>query len=274
MQQSHKSDDNSPTSHSTLTHETDNQVPDANHPLDCIYFDYDDHDSDDDPSTTTPAIPQQHPPHIVRPITLSQTPPIAMDTSKIYTRNAHGLWCQAHDCEGNIITNCEHDTTKLEYLVHGMRVDNIDVWLIQETWLENNDYDTVIGGYHHFKHNSPIGTTGRDHLFRGVARIILSPRYFLAWKAAGSPSPITTGHTGGFAGQFIGLNLEFDSFDSPGRQVKGTLCSLFLASVYHPCHNAPHKQFLETKLDSPQSFTAFQPHHWCRHQCQSWTIRL
>ncbi len=54
-----------------------------------------------------------------------------------------------------------------------MRVDNIDAWLVQETWLDDDDFDTDIEGYHLFRHNSPIGTTGRDHLFRGIA-IILS----------------------------------------------------------------------------------------------------
>jgi hypothetical protein len=143
-----------------------------------------------------------------------------MDISRIYTQNAHGLWCRARDCEGNIIANCEHDTTKLEYLVHRMQFDDINAWLIQETWLEEDVFNTDIGGYHLFRHNSLVGTTGRDHLFCGVA-IILSPRYFLAWKAAGSPSPITMGPTGDFAGQFIGLNLKFDCLDSRGRHVKG-----------------------------------------------------
>jgi hypothetical protein len=126
-----------------------------------------------------------------------------------------------------------------------MQVDNINAWLVQELWLEEDDFNTDIGGYHLFRHNSPVGTTRRNHLFCGVA-IILSPRYFLAWKAAGSLSPITTGPTGGFTGQFIGLNLKFDCFDSLGRQVKGKLLSLFLASVYHPCHDAPHEQLLKT----------------------------
>ncbi len=62
---------------------------------------------------------------------------------------------------------------------------------VKNTWLEEDEFDTVIGGYHVFRHNSPIDSTGRNHLFRGVA-IVLSPRYYLAWRAAGSPSPITT----------------------------------------------------------------------------------
>ena len=126
-----------------------------------------------------------------------------------------------------------------------MRTHDIDAWLIQETWLEEDDFDTVIGGYHVFRHNSPVDSTGRNHLFRGVA-IVLSPRYYLAWRAAGSPSPITTASPGEFAGRFIGLNLKFDCFDSHGRRVKGKTMSIFLASVYHPCHDTPHEKFTET----------------------------
>ncbi len=80
-----------------------------------------------------------------------------------------------------------------------MRFDDIDAWFIQETWLENDNYNTIIGGYHLFRHNSPVGSTGRRHLFRGVA-IVLSPRFYLAWKAAGSTPPITMDPTGNFAG--------------------------------------------------------------------------
>ena len=46
-----------------------------------------------------------------------------------------------------------------------MQIDDIDAWLVQETWLEDDDYDTVVGGYHIFHHNSPVSSTGRDHLF-------------------------------------------------------------------------------------------------------------
>ena len=205
--------------------------------------DIDDNDADDDTDDDTSSSPISTT-TITRPA-IQHTPPTAMDISKIYTQNAHGLWCRARDREGNIINNCERDTTKLEHLIHRMRTDDIDAWLVQETWLEENDFDTVIGGYHVFRHNAPIDSTGRNHLFRGVA-IILSPRYYLAWRAAGSPSPITTASTGEFAGRFIGLNLKFDCFDSHGRRVKGKSISIFLASVYHPCHDIPHEKFIET----------------------------
>jgi hypothetical protein len=61
-----------------------------------------------------------------------------------------------------------------------MWFNDIDAWFVQEMWLEDDDFNTTIGGYHLFRHNSPIDKTGHDHLFRGVA-IILSPRYFLVW---------------------------------------------------------------------------------------------
>jgi hypothetical protein len=164
----------------------------------------DDNDTDDDTDDDTSSSPISTN-TITRP-NIQHTPPTAMGISKIYTHNAHGLWCRARDRDGNIINICERDTTKLEHLIHRMRTDDIDAWLVQETWSEENDFDTVIGGYHVFRHNSPIDSTGRNHLFRGVT-IILSPRYYLAWRAAGSPSPITTASTGEFAGRFIGLNL-------------------------------------------------------------------
>jgi hypothetical protein len=60
-----------------------------------------------------------------------------------------------------------------------MQADDIDAWLVQETWLEENYYSKYIGGYHLFWHNSPVESIGCNHLFHGVA-IILSPRIYLA----------------------------------------------------------------------------------------------
>jgi hypothetical protein len=234
---------NDPTADNTI-HHPDNTPPDADHPhtTDDIFLDYIDHKADGVPPS--PTDPHQHPLPIIRPIIPSHPPSFTMDISKPYTQNAHGLWCQQPDCDGNIIANCERNLTTLEHLVHCMRVDDIDAWFVQETWLEDDDFNTAIGDYHLFRHNSLIGTTEHDHLFRGVA-IIFSPRYFLAWRTAGLPPPITTGSTGDFAGQFIGLNLKFDCFNSFGRRVKGKSLSIFLASVYHPCHDASHEQFLK-----------------------------
>ena len=87
-----------------------------------------------------------------------------MDICKIITQNVHGLWCRSRNGDGSIIPNCERNMTKLEYLPYRMRCDDIDAWLVQETWLEDNDFDTNIGGYHMFRTNSSIGDTGHNHL--------------------------------------------------------------------------------------------------------------
>jgi hypothetical protein len=126
-----------------------------------------------------------------------------------------------------------------------MRTHDIDAWLLQETWLEDDIADMDIGGYHIFGHNSPIGPTVRDHLFQGVA-ILLSPRYYSAWKAAGAMPPITTDPTGDFVGRFIGLTLKFDSVNSHGKKVRGKSLTILLSSVYHPCHDLLHEHFIET----------------------------
>jgi hypothetical protein len=76
-----------------------------------------------------------------------------------------------------------------------MKLKDIDVYFVQETWLEGDVFDKIINGYHFFRHNGGVG----NHNFRGVP-IILSPRYHEGWKAAGARPPITTDATGEFAG--------------------------------------------------------------------------
>jgi hypothetical protein len=75
------------------------------------------------------------PPTTLITTTSSHEPRYLMDISKIYTQNAHGLWCRPRDSAGNVIPNSERDNTKLEHAIHRMRTNNIDAWLIQETWL-------------------------------------------------------------------------------------------------------------------------------------------
>jgi hypothetical protein len=47
-------------------------------------------------------------------------------------------------------------------------------------------------------------------------------------------------------GRFLGFALRFDSFDGRGQCVKRKSLSLFLSSVYHPCHDTPHEKFINT----------------------------
>ena len=37
-----------------------------------------------------------------------------------------------------------------------MKLKEIDVYLIQETWLEGDVYDETINGYHVFRHNGGV----------------------------------------------------------------------------------------------------------------------
>jgi hypothetical protein len=168
--------------------------------------------------------------------------------TKIYNQNVQGLWCCSRDPEGNILIDSLPDTTKLENLINKMRQDNIGAWLVRETWEEGNHFDVEIGGYHIFRHNCTPGENGRSHLFKGVI-IIISPLFYNAWRAAGSPFPMMTATTDKFAGRFISMTVQFDCYDSHGRCIKGKAMKCVLTSVYHPCNNDDHAQFCDT-LDS------------------------
>ncbi len=135
--------------------------------------------------------------------------------SKILTQNAHGLRRCARDNEGNLCPNLPHDYTRYEHLITNMKLKNIDVYFIQETWLEGDVFDKTINGYHIFRHNREVG----NHNFHGVA-IILSPRYHKGWKATGARPPITTNAKGEFAGRFISLNIKLASNDRTGKNVR------------------------------------------------------
>jgi exonuclease III len=50
-----------------------------------------------------------------------------------------------------------------------MKLKQLDVYFVQETWLEGDVFNEIINGYHGFHHNGKLG----NHNFRGVA-IILS----------------------------------------------------------------------------------------------------
>ncbi len=94
-----------------------------------------------------------------------------------------------------------------------MHQNDVGAWLIQETCEEGDEFDVEVRGYHIFQHNATRGECGCQHLFKGVA-IILSPLFYAAWKASGSPPPITMEDD--FAGRLLKLNVKFDSFDTKG----------------------------------------------------------
>jgi hypothetical protein len=89
-----------------------------------------------------------------------------------------------------------------------MKTKNLDVYFVQETWLKDDVFDKVINGYHVFRHNGKLG----NHNFCGVA-IILSPRYYEGWKAAGATPSTPTDATGEFMGRYISITVKLDSND-------------------------------------------------------------
>jgi hypothetical protein len=128
--------------------------------------------------------------------------------SKIFTQNAHGLRCCPQDLDGNIRPNDPHNYTRYKNLITTMKLKQLDVYFVQETWLEGDVFGEIINKYHVFHHYGGLG----NHNFHGVA-IILSPCYHEGWKAAGARPPITTDASGEFAGRFISINITLASND-------------------------------------------------------------
>jgi hypothetical protein len=127
-----------------------------------------------------------------------------------------------------------------------MASKQLDVYFVQETWIEGDDFETEIRGYHVFRHNRALGS----NLHRGVA-IILSPRYYDGWKAAGGKSPVVLPQEDEFFGRFIGLTIKLNCWNSRGRKINGgkwkiNSLEISLISAYHPCHTKDeHSQFLD-----------------------------
>jgi hypothetical protein len=133
-----------------------------------------------------------------------------------------------------------------------MKTDQLDIYFIQETWLEDEAFDEVINKYHVFRHNGSQG----NHNFRGVA-IILSPQYYKGRKAAGARPPITTNATGKFAGQFISINIALTSNNRLGKQIRGKQAHKKLALTLHLY--TTHAQKQETTKCIPASLIPSTP---------------
>jgi hypothetical protein len=148
--------------------------------------------------------------------------------SNIRTQNVHDIKHRKIDSENRHIPN-EYDYTKIEHIVGTMKELNIDAYFLQETWWEDNKFDEVINGYHMFRHNASLG----NHNYKGVA-IILSPRYYEGWIAAGKQEP----KVGKSVGRIISLTIKLECNNQHGHKVKGKngkkYISLSLVSAYHP----------------------------------------
>ena len=86
-----------------------------------------------------------------------------------------------------------------------MKMKNLDIYFIQNTWLEDDAFDVDVGGYHVFCHNGSLG----NNLHHGVA-IVLSPRYYAGWKTGGASPPLTTDAHNEFVGRFISITVKLE----------------------------------------------------------------
>jgi hypothetical protein len=102
-----------------------------------------------------------------------------------------------------------HDYTRYEHLIASIKTKSLNVYCVQETWLEGDTFNEVINGYHIFRHNGGKG----NHNFCGVT-IILSPQYYNGWKNASARPPITTDVAGEFAGRYISINVSLKTYDN------------------------------------------------------------
>jgi hypothetical protein len=186
---------------------------------------------------------------VQRQATLSLSTSWGFIISKIFTQNAHDLRCCPCNQDGNIHPHDPHDYTRYEHLIATMKLKQLNVYFVQETWLEGDIFDEIINGYHVFCHNGKLG----NHTFCSIA-IILSLLYHEGWKAAGAWPPTTTNANGKFMGRFISINITLAGNNRVGKQVQGKQgnkqLSLTLASIYHPCtktgNNDTYLWFLDT----------------------------
>jgi hypothetical protein len=226
----------------------------------------DDNKDDDDLSNNNRATP---PTNAVAPHRKALPPPHQLGISNFATQNTHGLRRQPCDIDGKSMIYKPHDYMHYEHLIASMKTKSLDVYFVQETWLEGEVFDEVINGYHVFRHNGGKG----NHNFRGVA-IILLPHYYTGWKAAGARPSITTDTAGKFAGRYISINVILNSRDRMGKQVRGKKgdkhLALTLASVYHPCTKTGSEEIYVRFLNTLDTLLSkLPPHnHGCGCQCQ------
>jgi hypothetical protein len=137
----------------------------------------------------------------------------------------------------------EYNFTKLQHLVRSMGKNKVDVYFLQETRWEGNEFDKIISKYHVFRHNAGLG----DHSYKRVA-ITLLPRYYEGWIVAGRLEP----KLGKTVGRIISLTIKLDCHNAAEKCVKGEngfkSLSLLLVSAYHP-HKAEDYAAFVNELD-------------------------
>ena len=97
----------------------------------------------------TPTLPQMSIPPPPKDTT-AVVPIRQLDISTFATQNTQGLRHIPRGTDGKPIPTEPHDYTRYEHLIAMMRTKNLDVYFVQETWLEGDAFDEVIDGYHVF----------------------------------------------------------------------------------------------------------------------------
>jgi hypothetical protein len=150
------------------------------------------------PRPSSPAPRQDVPRHRGTVVAQRQVPSSSSSTdqgfiiSKIFTQKAHSLRRWPKDENGNICPNAAHDYTRYEHLITTMKLKQLDVYFVQETWLEGDVFDKIMNRYHIFRCNGEIWLhlklekrfcyllSGAD-LFGQKSSPSLSPSSSVAW---------------------------------------------------------------------------------------------
>jgi exonuclease III len=116
----------------------------------------------------------------------------------IVTQNIRGTQ-GLKDPQGNII-----DLGDIEAVVELMRNRNIDIYLLQETWIYK-DIETEIRGITFINHGAQKGNNN------GGVAILLNKRAQKAWNAAGRPEPYRSNTLAGDNTRFLMIELLFNN---------------------------------------------------------------
>ena len=240
-----------------LAEEITDWTNDIKNGLSWDYSEERDDNKDDDDLSNNWATP---PTNAIVPHHKALPTPCQLNISNFATQNTHGLRRRPCDIDGKPMIYEPHDYTSYEHLIASMKTKSLEVYFVQETWLEGDVFDEVISGYHVFRHNGDKG----NHNFCGVA-IILSPRYYAGWKAARARPLITTDAAGEFARRHISINVILNSCSRMGKQVHGKKgdkhLALTLASVYHLCTKTGSEEIYVCFLDTLDTLLSKLPPH-------------
>jgi exonuclease III len=152
-----------------------------------------------------------------------------------YTQNANGL----------------KRVGKIDAIVDRMRRSNIDIYLVQETWLEGEgrEYEHVeINGYTAFFHGNATATCSRG---RGGVAIFLSKRAKKAWEDAGANKPLLSGPIDGCA-RWMAIKLKT-------REPKPR--DLFVVTAYHPTTSGANEGASQDFYQKFDTFLEDSTHH-------------